>query len=66
MRNRRTITLLLAVLGLSPLRPALAQGPFADVPAGHPAEEAVNELARQGVINGYADGSFRGSRAMTR
>jgi hypothetical protein len=67
MKIRQTIGLL-ATLFLTLARPALAfaQGPFADVPAGHPAEAAVNELAKQGLINGYADDTFRGNRPMKR
>jgi hypothetical protein len=58
--------LLLLALVLTKARPALAQGPFADVPADHPAYAAVNEMAKQGIINGYADDTFRGGRPMTR
>lgn len=46
--------------------PALAQGPFADVPTDHWAYEAVNELQMKGIIIGYPDGTFGGKRAMTR
>jgi len=47
-------------------RPALAQGPFADVPTDHWAYDAVNELAKAGIINGYPDNTFGGKRALTR
>src|SRR5438128_968143 len=47
-------------------RPALAQGPFADVPTDHWAYDAVNELASRGIVNGYPDGTFGGKRALTR
>jgi S-layer homology domain len=57
---------ILAMVVLACSSTARAQSPFADVPAGHPAEAAVNELAKQGFINGYADGSYGGNRAMTR
>jgi len=46
--------------------PAIAQGPFADVPVDHWAYQAVNELADQGVILGYPNGTFQGKRALTR
>jgi len=42
------------------------QGPFADVPAGHWAAGAVEELSALGAFIGYADGRFDGSRPMTR
>jgi hypothetical protein len=47
-------------------RPALAQGPFADVPTDHWAYDAVNELAQRGIVNGYPDQTFGGKRALTR
>lgn len=47
-------------------RPALAQGPFADVPTDHWAYDAVNELASRGIFTGYPDGTFGGKRALTR
>jgi hypothetical protein len=43
-----------------------AANPFSDVPAGHWAYDAVAQLARDGVINGYGDGTFRGDRNITR
>jgi hypothetical protein len=43
-----------------------AQGPFADVPSHHPAADAVNEMAKQGLVNGYADSLYHGNRPMTR
>ena len=46
--------------------PALAQGPFADVPTDHWAYDAVNELQMKGIVIGYPDGTFGGKRAMTR
>ena len=43
-----------------------AANPFSDVPRGHWAYDAVAQLARDGVINGYGDTSFRGDRNITR
>ncbi|MBO6305074.1 MAG: putative porin [Selenomonadaceae bacterium] len=43
-----------------------AANPFSDVPAGHWAYDAVAQLARDGVINGYGDGTYRGDRNITR
>ncbi len=39
---------------------------FADVPANHWAYQAVQELAADGYIKGYPDGTFRGNRPLTR
>src|SRR2546425_13196948 len=47
-------------------RPAFAQGVFADVPQGHWAYDAVNELAAAGIFTGYPDQTFGGKRALTR
>jgi hypothetical protein len=39
---------------------------FEDVPQAHWASDAVQQLARHGVLRGYADGTYSGSRALTR
>jgi hypothetical protein len=41
-------------------------GPFVDVPSDHTAAAAVTNLAENGLLFGYPDGTFRGSRAITR
>lgn len=43
-----------------------AANPFADVPADHWAYDAVSQLAADGVIEGYGDGTYRGDRSITR
>ena len=43
-----------------------ASNPFADVPAGHWAYDAVSQLAADGVIEGYGDGTYRGDNEITR
>ena len=43
-----------------------AANPFSDVPAGHWAYDAVTQLAADGIIEGYGDGTYRGDRQMTR
>ena len=45
---------------------AYAANPFSDVPAGHWAYDAVNKLAAEGVVDGYADSTFGGDKLMTR
>src|SRR3954465_7194051 len=54
------------VAAIAVARPALAQGPFADARTDHWAYDAVNELAKQGIVNGYPDSTFGGKRALTR
>lgn len=39
---------------------------FTDVPAGHWAYSALEVLSKDGVLEGYPDGSFRGDTTMTR
>ena len=62
---RNTAYLLVVVVLLCAV-PALAQGPFNDVPTDHWAYDAVNTLQRDGIVIGYPDGTFGGKRAMSR
>lgn len=43
-----------------------AASPFTDVPQDSWAYDAVTQLAQDGIINGYPDGTFRGQRNITR
>lgn len=43
-----------------------ANNPFQDVPADHWAYDAVAQLANDGVVTGYSDGTYKGSRQITR
>ena len=43
-----------------------AANPFSDVPRDHWAYDAVTQLAADGVVEGYGDGTFRGDRSITR
>ena len=43
-----------------------AANPFEDVPEGHWAYDAVAQLAADGVIEGYGDGTYRGDPKITR
>jgi hypothetical protein len=64
MKNMRPLALLLGALVCSS---ALAQsGAPADVPKDHWAFSAVDNLFRAGILKGYPDGNFRGSRPATR
>ncbi|MCX7970576.1 MAG: S-layer homology domain-containing protein [Negativicutes bacterium] len=45
---------------------ALAAGPFSDVPPDSWAYKAVAQLARDGMVDGYPDGTFAGNRPITR
>lgn len=43
-----------------------AANPYSDVPEKHWAYDAISKLAKAGVISGYADGTYRGERVLTR
>lgn len=43
-----------------------AANPFADVPSKHWAYDAVSQLAKDGVVDGYSDKTFQGDKTMTR
>ena len=43
-----------------------ATNPFEDVPADHWAYDAIAQLAADGVIEGYGDGTYRGNQEITR
>ena len=43
-----------------------ASNPFSDVPADHWAYDAVAQLAADGVVEGYGDGTYRGQQSITR
>ena len=43
-----------------------AANPFSDVPTDHWAYDAVNQLAKDGVVEGYGDGTYQGDKEITR
>jgi hypothetical protein len=43
-----------------------AANPFADVPSKHWAYDAVSQLAKDGIVDGYSDKTFQGDKTMTR
>jgi hypothetical protein len=47
-------------------KPVVQMGPFGDVPSDHWAYDAVNELARRGVLNGFPDSTFQPNKPLTR
>ena len=55
-----------AVIVAAIAAPAFAQDNFPDTPANHWAYEAVARLKKDGILSGYPDGLFRGSRPATR
>jgi len=66
MKKTLVAFLLLALL-LSIAGTALAAvNPFTDVPANHWAYDAVRQLAKDGIIDGYNKGTFDGDKTLTR
>ena len=65
MKMKKLALVLVVMLMASAAVPAFAS-PFADVPADHWAYDSVAELAAAGLIEGYPDGTYGGSRMMTR
>lgn len=57
---------LIATVATGMVAPALAQDNFPDVAENHWAFEALENLKREGIIVGYPDGRYRGTRFMTR
>lgn len=63
-QNAKITAILNAVLGAD--LPEDQTNMFPDVPANHWAYEAVNDMAKRGLVIGYEDGQFKGDRTMTR
>ena len=63
-------TLIAAVLAATTLSASTAfaseANPFTDVPKDHWSYDALAMLARDGVIDGYGDGTFQGNKTMNR
>ena len=63
MKKQLAVLAATAVLGVTS---AFAANPFADVTPQDWAYQAVAQLASQGVVNGYPDGTFKGQNNITR
>ena len=63
-QNAKITAILNAVLGAD--LPEDQTNMFPDVPANHWAYEAVNDMAKRGLVIGYEDDQFKGDRTMTR
>ena len=63
-QNAKITAILNAVLGAD--LPEDQTNMFPDVPANHWAYEAVNDMAKRGLVIGYEDGQFKGDHTMTR
>jgi len=64
--KKRIILLMIVALFCLGGVAAAAASQFSDVPAKHWAYDAINKLAKAGIVDGYGDGTFRGDKTMTR
>ena len=65
MSMKKMLAVVAAASLVAVAAPAFAN-PFSDVPLNHWAYDAVEELSAKGIIDGYPDGTFKGTKAMTR
>lgn len=63
---RLVISGVLLLVSLTSFAPPAGAAPFDDVPAGHWAYGALEQLSSVGLIDGYPPGFFSGSRRLTR
>ncbi len=66
MKKTVVSTFAAALIAASASTAFAAANPFEDVPADHWAYDAIAQLAAEGVIEGYGDGTYRGDQAITR
>ncbi|MBP2630354.1 MAG: S-layer protein [Firmicutes bacterium] len=59
-------TLLALTFSLGITGTAFADSIFSDVPENHWSYGAVNQLAKDGIIEGYADGTYKGDHILSR
>lgn len=65
--QKRGLSLVIMMLALLVLLPSLASAasPFKDVKTNHPAYSAIEWAYKQGLIKGYADGTFKPNALLT-
>ena len=66
MKKLLAIVLILALTIAASATGFAAPKTFTDVPAKHWAYDAVAKLAKDGIIEGYGDGTFRGDKPLNR
>jgi len=63
---KRSLMCILALMFVLSIASSAFAGPFADVPAKHWSYDAINQLAKAGIVDGYGDGTFKGDKTITR
>jgi len=66
MRTSLAALVAAACLAVAPARLPAQANPFRDVPDDHWSLAAIRELAREGLIEGFPDGTFKGKKVVTR
>jgi len=66
MKKRILTAVILAALSVANCAFAAPASTFSDVPAKHWAYEAINKLAKAGIVSGTGNGNFAGDRILTR
>ncbi len=66
MKKTVVSTFAAALIAASASTTFAAANPFEDVPIDHWAYDAIAQLAAEGVIEGYGDGTYRGDQEITR
>jgi len=66
MKKGLLVWMITLTLGATTSAFAASASSFNDVPKDHWSYAALDELAKDGIIEGYADGSFQGNRTMSR
>ena len=66
MKKNLVLALTTAIVAGATATTFAAANPFSDVPQGHWAYDYVNQLAADGIIEGYGDTTFQGDKNITR
>lgn len=64
--KKKLVATLSTLFVLSTVGTVLAATPFDDVPVKHWSYDAVSQLAHDGIIAGYSDGTFKGDKVISR
>lgn len=66
VQMKKFLAMLAVVAVVAFAAPAFAANPFSDVPAGHWAYDAVEQLAARGIVSGMPGSTFKGAQPSTR